>query len=95
MMHDDQHYQALTEKARNFVLYHDLGHAFLRDDNDVMSSEEAADKFARELVGKLSCQEAKALAKWISQIGMRDYNGTYNEFVQRFTRDSCLPMPQN
>ncbi len=64
VLHYDERYEQMTQKAKANILYHEIAHALLRDENDNGSSEEDANRFAVEHLGKMSRADAKSMAWW-------------------------------
>lgn len=64
VLHYDERYKQMTQKAKANILYHEIAHALLRDENDNGSSEEEANRFAVEHLGKISRKDARSIARW-------------------------------
>lgn len=87
----DENYRKLSEKSKEFLLAHELGHIVNQNPcTHELSDEGPADKYALDHVEKPSRSEIKKMAEWISHYGRRCYENTYKEFVDRFINRAFL-----
>jgi hypothetical protein len=84
VIHNDSTYESFSNKLKNVVIGHELGHIYNRKADEKLSSEERADAYVKNKYGKLTVEESRTVGSWLDSF-YNSGNILENAFIERFS----------
>lgn len=80
---NNKEYKELSTKAKKILLFHELGHIYNQNASDE-TKENIADEYALKYIGKITTEDAKKIALYLSSFKGYVYNYCYVDVYNRF-----------
>lgn len=82
---NNKEYKELSSKAKKILIFHELGHIFNQNVSDE-TKENIADEYALKYIGKITNEEAKKIALYLSSFKNYVYHYCFIDVYNRFVR---------